>query len=113
MREFNLTSNGVLGDTSIQQDMMSDSLMNIACDVIFTQMHTKPELKKYAQMPAKKGIKVFGQAAVAAMIKEFSQLNQGAVPNKPVVAPVDVNTITPQEKKKALPAVNLTKEKRT
>ena len=39
------------------------------------------------------------------MIKEFTQLNEGAVPGKPVVKPVDV------EKSKALPAVNLIKEK--
>ena len=64
-------------------------------------------------MPAKQGIKMFGQAAVAAMIKEFSQLNQGSVPDKPVVIPVDVKTITPLEKAMVLPAVNLIKEKRS
>ena len=43
------------------------------------------------------------------MIQEFSQLNQGGVPIKPVVIPVDVKTITPLEKAMALPAVILIK----
>ena len=51
-------------------------------------------------MSAKQGFKLFGQAAVAAMIKEFSQLNDGAVPGKPVVVPIDVTTITFKEKEK-------------
>ena len=45
------------------------------------------------------------------MIKEFTQLNEGAVPGKPVVRPINANTLTLLEKKKAMPAVNLIKEK--
>ena len=45
------------------------------------------------------------------MIKEFTQLNKGAVPGKPVVRPVNVSSLTSLEKSKALPAVNLIKEK--
>ena len=45
------------------------------------------------------------------MIKEFTQLNNGAVPRKPVVRPTDVNSLTPLEKKTALLAVNVIKEK--
>ena len=48
---------------------------------------------------------------MAAIIKEFKQLNEGAVPGKPVVVPTDAASLTPLEKKKALPAVNLIKEK--
>ena len=45
------------------------------------------------------------------MIKEFTQLDEGAVPGKSIVVPTDANTLTDIEKKKALPAVNLIKEK--
>ena len=46
-------------------------------------------------------------------MKEFTQLNEGAVSGKPVVIPTDATTITSLEKKKALRAVNLIKEKRS
>ena len=62
-------------------------------------------------MTAKKGFKRFGAKAFAAMIKEFTQLNEGAVPGKPVVVPTDSNSLTALEKSKALRAVNLIKEK--
>ena len=48
---------------------------------------------------------------MAAMIKEFTQLNEGAVSGKPVVIPTDAYTLTDLEKRKALPVVNLIKEK--
>ena len=79
--------------------MSQSTYMQIACDVIFTQMSANVGFKKY------------GQPAVAAIIKEFTQLNEGAVPGKPVVRPIDSTTLSPIEKKKALPAVNLIKEK--
>ena len=44
------------------------------------------------------------------MIKEFTQLNNGAVPGKPVVKPMDMSSLTPLEKSKALSVVNLIKE---
>jgi hypothetical protein len=40
-------------------------------------------------------------------------LNEGAVPGKPAVIPTDASSITDNEKKRALKAVNLIKEKRT
>ena len=46
------------------------------------------------------------------MVKEFTQLDQGAFPGKPVVSPVDADTITPEEMKMAMEAVSLIKEKR-
>ena len=73
--------------------------MQIACDVIFTQKSANARFKKY------------GQPAVAAMIKEFTQLNEGTVPGKPVVRPIDAASLSPLEKKKAMPVVNLIKEK--
>ena len=109
-REFNLTNCGDHDNGA--NNKVEYTFLSTACEVLFTQMTTQPELKRYAQMSAKQGFKIFGQAAVAAMVKEFKQLDQGAVPGKPVVAPTDVNTLTPSEKKKALRAVNLIKEKR-
>ena len=74
--------------------------MDIACNVMFTQM------------TAKAGIKQFGETAVAAMLKEFKQLDEGAKPGNPVVIPTDANTLSIEEKRKALRAINLIKEKR-
>ena len=65
-----------------------------------------------AQMNARKGIKLFGERAVSAMIKEFEQLDRGAFPGKPVVEPVDYHTITPEEIRMAMEAVSLIKEKK-
>ena len=36
-------------------------------------------------MSAKKGIKLFGEKAVAPMVNELKQLNEGTVEGKPVV----------------------------
>ena len=64
------------------------------------------------QVSAVKGFKMFGERAVAAMVKELKQLNDGAMPGKPVVVPQDPDVLTEDEKESALEAVNLIKEKR-
>ena len=64
------------------------------------------------QMSANEGIRRFGEKAIAAMIKELKQLNDGAVEGKPVVGAVDPDSLTSQEKFEALEAINLIKEKR-
>ena len=66
----------------------------------------------FAQMPALKGFKEFGEAAVEVMIKEFNQLDKGAVPGKPVVVPVDPDVLSQEAKNMALDAVNLVELKR-
>ena len=107
-REINLVINGVTKGE--KQDMPSQpSLMQVACDVIFAQAAKQGAPGK--QMSAHKGFKMYGELAVAAIVKEFTQLSIGAVPGKPVVGAVDASTLTRQEKKKAMPAVNLIKEK--
>jgi len=73
---------------------------SMACDVMFTQMS------------AKKGIKMFGERAIAALLKEYNQMDKGPMPGKPVFGAVDYHTLSEQEKKEALEAVNLIKEKR-
>ena len=64
------------------------------------------------QMSAEKGFKRFGERAVSAMIKELKQLDDGPMPGKRAVAPVNPDTLSKDEKSKALEAVNLIKEKR-
>jgi hypothetical protein len=80
--------------------------MSLATDVLFAQVG------EFLQMTAKAGIKKFGDKAVAAMLKEFKQLNVGAVPGKPVFGTVDPTTLNREEKRRALEAVNLIKKKR-
>jgi len=75
--------------------------MNRATGVLFTQMS------------AKRGIKKFGERAVAAMIKEFKQIHEEPMPGKPFVRPVDPHTLSFEQKKQALEAVTLIKEKRS
>ena len=55
----------------VQEDMM-DRVVNY----IFTQAQDPP---KFSQMSAKKGIKVFSEKAVAALIKEYQQLHDKSV----------------------------------
>ena len=64
------------------------------------------------QVSAYKGIKEYGERAIAAMTKELIQLDEGAVKNKPVIEAIDYNTLTDGEKKKALDAVNIIELKR-
>ena len=61
----------------------------------------------FNQMPAKKGIEKHGQVAVDAMLKEFSQLD-----GMSVFEGIDVSTLTTAQKKEALRAIKLIKEKR-
>ncbi len=67
----------------------------------------------FTQMSAKKGIKKFGERAIAAMIKEFKQIHEWPMPGKPVVRPVDLRTLSLEQKKQVLEAVTLIKEKRS
>ena len=61
-----------------KRDLSHASFMQLACDVIFTQTAISGGPKK--QTSAIKGFKIYGEAAVAAIIKEFTQLTKGAVP---------------------------------
>ena len=78
-------------------------------------MHESPNnIYKYifghimTQMTATAGIKKHGQAAVDALLQEFCQLD-----DKDVFDPIDVSTLTTGQKREALRAVNLIKEKRS
>ena len=80
---------------------MTETYLQCALKVMFS----------FTQMPAKRGIQKFGMRAIAAMMKELRQLSVGAVPGKPVVIPIDPNTLTKKDLEEALDAVNLIKEK--
>ena len=78
---------------------MMHERMNIALHVMFTQM------------TAKRGIKLFGEEAIAAMYKEYKQLNKGSKKGNPVVTPTPWEALSEDAKHKALDAVNLIKQK--
>jgi hypothetical protein len=59
------------------------------------------------QMTAKQGVKEFGDRAVEAIIKEFTQLNE-----KNVFQPKHFGSLTMEDRKKALRSITLIKEKR-
>ena len=93
------------------------SLMDIALNAIFAQKKVVldkngDEVLDHKEMPALKGFKVFGEEAVAAMLKEFAQLHKGVVAGKPVVAPIKRKDITPEQMKRVMEIVNLIKKKR-
>ena len=86
------------------------TLLHKAINIIFTMKQEGP--KPSPQMSAYKGIKEYGELAVAAMVKEFNQLVHGAFPGKPVVEAIDSSELTEEDKKTALDAVNLIKVKK-
>ena len=77
-------------------DIPQRKMYSQAVEIIFNQMH------------ASKGIKMFKERAVAAIFKEYKQLNDMSV-----LGPIDFDSLSPEEQKQlALDAVNLIKEKR-
>ena len=66
----------------------------------------------FTQMSARKGLKLYGEEAFAAIVKEYRQMDEGPMPGKPVFEPVYAHDLTDQQKKQALESVNLMKEKR-
>eukprot|EP00957_Ditylum_brightwellii_P162785 12396019-Ditylum_brightwellii.AAC.1 len=76
-----------------------NNYMSIAMKIMFTQMN------------AKKGIKMFEKCAVAALFKEYKQLNNRVVLETRVVSPINTETLTKKDRRQALETVNLMKEK--
>ena len=62
-------------------------------------------------MNTKKVINLFGEIEIAAMFKEYKQLDSGPMPGKLVVVPFNPYVLTPLDKNKTLEAVDLIKEK--
>ena len=84
----------------LSKQKMTPKLVDIACKVMF------------AQMSARKGIKMFGEEAIAALMKEYSQLDQGAMKGKPVICPIDPDKLDSEQKRRAMNVVNLIQKKR-
>ena len=61
----------------------------------------------FTQRSAKEGIQQFGEKAIATMVKELKQLNNGAMKGKLVVVPIDLSKLTKFEKRAILNTVNL------
>ena len=66
----------------------------------------------FTQMSVKQGIKMFGQKAIAAIFEDLKQLNDGVLLGKPVIVPILFETLTDNDQKEALEAVNLIAQKR-
>ena len=62
-------------------------------------------------MSAHKGIKKHDQTATVALFKQLKHLDSGAMEGDPVVVPRDPDLFYQDEKKRALEAANLIKEK--
>ena len=65
----------------------TDSFMKIATNIMFTQMS------------AKEGIKKFGEKVVAAMVKEYRQIDKGTMEGNPVVTPIDTDKLSYYDKR--------------
>ena len=61
----------------------------------------------FTQMTADQGIKTYGEAAVSALVKEFAQLD-----DLNVFQCIPKQSLSKEQKKDALPLINLIKEKR-
>ena len=74
--------------------------MKVATNVMFTQMSANDVIKK------------FGEKAVEAMVKEYRKIDKGPMEGKPFVTTIYPDKLYLEDKRKALEAVNLIKEKR-
>ena len=94
----------------------SNDLFRTALNVMFVQAKRTNKktqvVGEYSQMSAKLGIRKFGEEAIAAMVKEYIQLDIGAFPGKPVIEPITYEDLTKEERREALESINLIKKKR-
>ena len=63
----------------------------------------------FTHMHVKRVIKLFGERSISEMIKEFRQLDEGAMPVNPVVIPINPDELTDAEIIQALEALILLK----
>ena len=64
----------------------------------------------FTQVSGKEGIKRWGEKAIAAIIKELKQLQDGAMSGRPIIEPVDPSILTFEDKTKhTLEAVTVLK----
>ena len=83
----------------------NNSFMSVTANVLFTQVNG------HAQLSYKAGVKKNGDRALAVIISEYEQLNEGVIPGKLVFGCIDPKDITMEERKRALEAVNSIKRR--
>ena len=106
-KQFLLKAIREMKEKECNSDIFEKHDLNKMIGITFAQAQMK-----HKDIPASKAFKVIGEKAIAAIVKEFKQLNDGAMPGKPVIGEVNPDKLTDEEKLKALSAVNLVKEKR-
>ena len=74
----------------------------------YGHLHTTLEHTALTQYSVKKGLQIFGEAGVDAVLKELKQLH-----DREVIEPVDATKLTMEDKKNALAYLMFLKEKRT
>jgi Reverse transcriptase (RNA-dependent DNA polymerase) len=87
-----------------------DSKTKFAMDFVLAHVGSSMDADagiKKTQMSFKQGLKQYGRAAEEALMKEFAQLQ-----DLNVYEPVNARLLTPEQRKGALRAINLIKEKR-
>ena len=82
-----------------------NSLMHIPVHVLFAQLAADSEDRNFEQMSFNKVQKLFGERAVAAMVKEYKQME-----DMNVLTAIDPMSLTMEQKRKALRVVNLIKK---
>jgi hypothetical protein len=81
--------------------------LNIRAPFDYTNRYGYAAHMLMAQVSAKKGLKLFGERAAMAIITEFKQLHE-----KAVFKPVHMNSVSYEDRRKALRAITLVQEKR-
>ena len=67
----------------------------------------------FTQVSAKEGIRRWGDEAIAPIVKELKQLQDGAMPGRPVIEPVKYEELSEDDKENnTLEAVTVAKQKR-
>ena len=101
------------GKSYVTEKRIQHTMVDVKKIVNQSQVYENLKHVAFTQMQAKVGIKNHGDIAIAAMFKELKQLDQGVVPElkNRVVCPIDPSTLTEYDKRKALYAVNVIKEK--
>ena len=95
----------VKNDSTVQRvNMKSNDLYRRTIGNLFTQLS---KVDKYAQVSVNEGIRRHGEKAVAAVLNEFSQLN-----DRGVFRPRRSDELKNREKSEALNLITMVKEKR-
>ena len=89
-------------------DIDTKDFLDFACQYVFVQLSSNDAGRKYDPMGLKKGIKMFGEKAIKCMMSEFLKFE-----NLDVYEAMMANELTPEQRRRALRAINIIKLKRT